>query len=184
MCAHAPVARGVACVRRARFHARGIGGAPGGGGGITAHGYLNVIDPKDIVLHRIIGEGSFGRVWAASWRSSHVAVKEFVFAQAAVNGNSAQKRDIIEEIVGEAAIMSYLRHPRILQLFGCSLTVQAIWIVSEVRSSVVSPRRQIASRRLFVERRRSPPRAARHDICVRPRHRQLVLVEQGVGAKA
>ena len=93
-----------------------------------------MIDPKDIVLHRIIGEGSFGRVWAASWRTSHVAVKEFVFAQAAVSGGSAQKRDIIEEIVGEAAIMSYLRHPRILQLFGCSLTVQAIWLVSELCS--------------------------------------------------
>ena len=57
-----------------------------------------------------------------------------MFAQAAVSGGSAQKRDIIEEIVGEAAIMSYLRHPRILQLFGCSLTVQAIWLVSELCS--------------------------------------------------
>ncbi len=44
------------------------------------------------------------------------------------------RREIIEEIVGEAGIMSYLRHPRILQLFGCSLTAQAIWIVSELCS--------------------------------------------------
>ena len=67
----------------------------------------------------IIGEGSFGRVWSAMWQSSQVAVKEFVFAQAAVSGGSNQRRDIIEEIVGEAGIMSYLRHPRILQLYGC-----------------------------------------------------------------
>ena len=47
-------------------------------------------------------------------------------------GKSTQKREIIEEIVGEAGTMSCLRHPHILQLFGCSLTSQAIWIISEV----------------------------------------------------
>jgi len=173
-----------------------------------------------VVLEHVIGEGSFGRVWSASWHSSKVAVKEFVFAQAAVaaassssssassssssssppftlasssasfnNSNSgsggksgrslassdgggsnhrskrshgsgssggsksggnksstggggasglsmrdpaSMRRQLIEEIVGEAGLMSYLRHPRILQLFGCSLTAQAIWIVSEL----------------------------------------------------
>ena len=30
--------------------------------------------------------------------------------------------------------MAYLRHPKILQLYGCSLTAQAIWIVSELCS--------------------------------------------------
>lgn len=42
---------------------------------------LSVIDPKDIVLSRIIGEGSFGRVWSGKFRNNSVAVKEFVFAQ-------------------------------------------------------------------------------------------------------
>ena len=28
--------------------------------------------------------------------------------------------------------MACLRHPKILQLYGCSLTLQAIWIVSEL----------------------------------------------------
>jgi hypothetical protein len=32
-------------------------------------------------ITQIIGEGSFGRVWSGMWRSSQVAVKEFVFAQ-------------------------------------------------------------------------------------------------------
>ncbi|CAM9995496.1 unnamed protein product, partial [Choristocarpus tenellus] len=87
---------------------------------------LNVINPKEIMLHKIIGEGSFGRVWSGRWRSSSVAVKEFVFAQAAIAGGSLQRNELIEEIVGEAAIMSYLRHPRILHLYGCSLTSQ-VW---------------------------------------------------------
>ena len=93
---------------------------------------LVMIDPSEITLHEVIGEGSFGRVWSATWQTSAVAVKEFVLAQAACAGGSMHRRDIIEEIVGEAGIMAYLRHPKILQLYGCSLTAQAIWIVSEL----------------------------------------------------
>jgi len=95
---------------------------------------LTLIDPQEIILHRIIGEGTFGRVWSARWRTSSVAVKEFVFAQAAVAGRSQQQNQIIEEIIGEAGMMAILRHPNVLQLFGCSLTAQAIWIVSELCS--------------------------------------------------
>jgi hypothetical protein len=95
---------------------------------------LTLIDPQEIFLQRIIGEGTFGRVWSARWRSSSVAVKEFVFAQAAVAGKSSMQQQIIEEIIGEAGMMAILRHPNVLQLFGCSLTAQAIWIVSELCS--------------------------------------------------
>jgi len=95
---------------------------------------LTLIDPQEIFLQRIIGEGTFGRVWSAKWRSSKVAVKEFVFAQAAVAGRSSMQSEIIEEIIGEAGMMAILRHPNVLQLFGCSLTAQAIWIVSELCS--------------------------------------------------
>ena len=95
---------------------------------------LTIIDPQEIFLQRIIGEGTFGRVWSARWRSASVAVKEFVFAQAAVAGKSSMQQQIVEEIIGEAGMMAILRHPNVLQLFGCSLTAQAIWIVSELCS--------------------------------------------------
>ena len=95
---------------------------------------LKIIDPQEIFLQRIIGEGTFGRVWSAKWRTSSVAVKEFVFAQAAVAGKSTMQQEIVEEIIGEAGMMAILRHPNVLQLFGCSLTAQAIWIVSELCS--------------------------------------------------
>lgn len=95
---------------------------------------LTIIDPQQIFLQRIIGEGTFGRVWSAKWRSATVAVKEFVFAQAAVAGKSSMQQEIVEEIIGEAGMMAILRHPNVLQLFGCSLTAQAIWIVSELCS--------------------------------------------------
>jgi len=95
---------------------------------------LTIIDPQEIFLQRIIGEGNFGRVWSARWNSASVAVKEFVFAQAALMGRSAMQQEIVEEIIGEAGMMAILRHPNVLQLFGCSLTAQAIWIVSELCS--------------------------------------------------
>mmetsp|Transcript_20900 Transcript_20900/g.45358 ORF Transcript_20900/g.45358 Transcript_20900/m.45358 type:complete len:1062 (+) Transcript_20900:258-3443(+) len=93
---------------------------------------LTIINPQEIFLQRIIGEGTFGRVWSAKWRSASVAVKEFIFAQAAVAGRSMMQQEIVEEIIGEAGMMAILRHPNVLQLFGCSLTAQAIWIVSEL----------------------------------------------------
>jgi hypothetical protein len=93
---------------------------------------LLMINPNEVVLARVIGEGSFGRVWSGHWRNDHVAVKEFVFAQAAVVGGSVEKYRLIQEIVGEAGIMSYMHHPKILLLYGCCLTVQAIWIVTEL----------------------------------------------------
>ena len=99
---------------------------------LPTHESLLIINPKEIVLSKIIGEGSFGRVWSGQWRNSSVAVKEFVFAQAAIVGGSIERNKLIEEIVGEAGVMACLRHPKILQLYGCSLTLQAVWIVSEL----------------------------------------------------
>jgi hypothetical protein len=111
---------------------------------------LVVINPSEITLSSIIGEGSFGRVWAGRWRNDAVAVKEFVFAQTALMGGSMQTSELIEEIIGEAGIMSTLNHPKILQLYGCSLTPQTIWIVTELcmkgsLKSVLSSRTAIIS---------------------------------------
>lgn len=39
----------------------------------------------------VAGEGSFGRVWRATWRSSDVAVKEFFFRQSALSTDASQK---------------------------------------------------------------------------------------------
>lgn len=99
---------------------------------LPTHETLLLIDPNDIILAHIIGEGSFGRVWSGQYHNNKVAVKEFVFAQAAVAGESLHKNRIIEEIVGEAGIMACLRHPKIIQIYGCCLTMQAIWITSEL----------------------------------------------------
>jgi serine/threonine protein kinase len=114
---------------------------------VRFHETLSIIDSSEIALTGIIGEGSYGRVWAARWRNNTVAVKEFVFAQAALMGGSLQTRELIEEIVGEAGIMSLLNHPKILQLYGVSLTTQTIWIVSEL--CTLGSLRSLLSNRAF-----------------------------------
>ena len=76
------------------------------------HTALCFISTESILLEGIIGQGSFGRVWSGSYLNNEVAVKEFVFAQAAVSGGSLERYKIIDEIVGEAGIMTYLRHPK------------------------------------------------------------------------
>jgi serine/threonine protein kinase len=93
---------------------------------------LHAIPTSEIILLKVIGEGTFGRVWSAWRRNSDVAVKEFAFAQAAVSGESQQVTQIITEILGEACVMAYLKHANILTLYGVTLTGQALWIVSEL----------------------------------------------------
>jgi serine/threonine protein kinase len=91
-----------------------------------------VISTDEILLRNVIGEGTFGRVWNAQRRNIDVAVKEFVFAQTALSGGSQHINEIIEEIIGEACVMSCLNHPNILTLYGVSLTGQALWIICEL----------------------------------------------------
>ena len=99
---------------------------------LTSCETLVMIKHKEVNLSKIIGEGSFGRVWSGVWRNNQVAVKEFPFAQAAISGKSKQATELIEEIIGEACIMSCLKHPKILLLYGVSATIQASWIVCEL----------------------------------------------------
>lgn len=99
---------------------------------LTTEEVFLTINPQEIELITTIGEGSFGTVWTGVWRNNSVAVKEFCFAQAAIHGDSQQSESLVEEIIGEAGLMTCLRHPKILQLYGCSITPQAVWIVCEL----------------------------------------------------
>ncbi len=101
---------------------------------LPAHESLRQISPSDVRLVKVIGQGSFGRVYYGMHNNNKVAVKEFLFSQADVNSNKdVTRRDrLIEEIVGEAGIMACLRHPKIVQIYGCSITQQALWITSEL----------------------------------------------------
>eukprot|EP00250_Pteridium_aquilinum_P017457 c23635_g1_i1 orf=1242-4211(+) len=72
------------------------------------------IDPKDIDFsrRRLIGRGSFGQVYEASWLGMKVAVKELPC------GDSQLFKE-------EASILAKLRSPFIVQLIGCSVHEEA-----------------------------------------------------------
>lgn len=108
---------------------------------LQTHETLLIIKSQEIILDKIIGEGSFGRVWKGRWTNNNVAIKEFLFSHKStdkIDGYQVDvcfnKNNIVEEILGEAGIMACLRHPKILQIYGCSVTVQSIWIISELCS--------------------------------------------------
>jgi tRNA A-37 threonylcarbamoyl transferase component Bud32 len=99
---------------------------------------LRQIDPSELSLEAVIGEGSYGIVWRARWSGSAVAVKEFCFPSSAHAQTDSKLREnmdrIINQVVREAAIMAVVQHPKVLQLFGCSFNgpSASMWIVSEL----------------------------------------------------
>lgn len=95
---------------------------------LPSHESLQILHYKEIQCLTIIGEGAFGRVWSGTWRNNTVAIKEFVFSSDAFG---SQRDHMIEEIIGEAGVMVYLRHPKILQLYGVSFTPQGMYLVNE-----------------------------------------------------
>ena len=66
------------------------------------------IDPSELQLFDIIGEGGMGRVYASSWMGSPVATKLLS------NTNEWSQRRLMKE----ARILTRLRHPNICSFFG------------------------------------------------------------------
>lgn len=58
---------------------------------LPSHEFLLIIDPSEVILSKVIGEGSFGRVYSGFWRNNVVAIKEFIFAQSAIVGGSIDR---------------------------------------------------------------------------------------------
>ncbi|KAH3745975.1 abelson tyrosine-protein kinase 1 [Pelomyxa schiedti] len=67
---------------------------------------VGTLDPTELVLKHIVGKGSFGAVFAATWRGAHVAVKI---------SNSREGRD---EFLREAGLLQDMRHPNIVTFYG------------------------------------------------------------------
>ena len=74
-----------------------------------------LIAQNEITLKQKIGEGSFGRVHVALWKHVQVAVK---FIGAEGMEESSDLRVAMDELEKEVSIMTNLRHPNIVALFG------------------------------------------------------------------
>ncbi|KAH3766170.1 protein kinase [Pelomyxa schiedti] len=71
------------------------------------------LDMQDIQLEGRIGSGTFGEVYKAKWRGVTIAIKRL---PPAYSGNEFQQK-----FRKEVDIMRSLRHPNVLQFFGCCM---------------------------------------------------------------
>ena len=74
-----------------------------------------LITQSEVALKQKIGEGSFGRVHVAVWNHVQVAVK---FIGTEGMEESSDLRMAMDELEKEVSIMTNLRHPNIVALFG------------------------------------------------------------------
>ncbi|KAL7722480.1 Tyrosine protein kinase transforming protein SEA [Entamoeba marina] len=85
------------------------------------------ISTSEITCEEIIGKGSFGDVWRASWRGQQIAVKLIPLEK-------VQKGSIIQ-MTKEVQLMRSLRHPCVLQFFGSGMDKNFLLIAMELMTN-------------------------------------------------
>eukprot|EP00899_Mesostigma_viride_P014737 jgi/Mesvir1/23264/Mv12878-RA.1 len=125
-----PAADGTKLVDKPGHAAAGADTFLGGVDGAADVSYLEIPYPE-IVFGQLVGEGAFGRVYAATWRGDPVAVK-------VLSGAAARSLDdkMIREFRRELATMARLTpHPNVLRMVGaCSAPSAPLALVSELCS--------------------------------------------------
>lgn len=83
------------------------------------------VDPSelDFTKGRVIGKGSFGEIWKATWRGTPVAVKKIL---------PSLSNDIstIKDFKHEVELLVKLRHPNVVQFLG-AVTSKPLMLVTE-----------------------------------------------------
>lgn len=88
--------------------------------GIDPELYVNM---RDIEMIKVVGKGSFAEVYLAKWKGVKVAAKMTVL--------EAVPLEIIEDFKREVFLMSKLRHPNLLPLYGASIDERSIVLITE-----------------------------------------------------
>ena len=74
---------------------------------------------SDVELGAHLGSGSFGHVYAATWRGTRVALKWWISAAPEVGGSDMSDKAALDaSMLSEAALLMSLRHPNILTVYG------------------------------------------------------------------
>jgi serine/threonine protein kinase len=83
------------------------------------------ISPAEVTTDKEIGRGAMGVVFKGKWRGLKVAVKE-------ISTPGLQVEEELGALLAEAKIMSEIRHPNVVQLFGVCLERDHLCILSEL----------------------------------------------------
>lgn len=94
----------------------------GGAGGILSAN--THIDPKDVHVKEELGQGTFGVVYAASWKETRVAVKKITL--------QGDTKSIITSFGSEASVMAQLRHPNVVMFMGVMVHPEFVGLVMEL----------------------------------------------------
>ncbi|KAL0025127.1 hypothetical protein WJX77_001678 [Trebouxia sp. C0004] len=81
---------------------------------------MEIIDPRDITLVKFLGSGGYGEVHLGKWHSSEAAIKclnPSLFFQ----GGDAGGQAAISELIKEATLLSSMRHPNVVWVYGIVL---------------------------------------------------------------
>lgn len=78
---------------------------------------------EDLNIVKIVGEGSFGRVYLAYWHDTPVAVKILTMGGAANTVDQARNTlalssPVIRQLEDEAGLLASLRHPNVVNFYG------------------------------------------------------------------
>ncbi|KAK2077996.1 hypothetical protein QBZ16_003864 [Prototheca wickerhamii] len=94
-----------------------------------------LLDFRDLVLSRVIGEGAFGKVFLGRWQETDVAIKLLTSLEAFGIGASDTKGadgdlkldpDVLRTLEREVSIMVAIRHPNIILFMGVCLNPACI----------------------------------------------------------
>ncbi|KAL7680599.1 putative mitogen-activated protein (MAP) kinase kinase kinase 7 [Plasmopara halstedii] len=82
------------------------------------------IDPDDVLVKEELGEGTFGCVYAATWKETRVAVKKITL--------QGDTKSIVTSFGSEASVMAQLRHPNVVMFMGVMVHPEFVGLVMEL----------------------------------------------------
>ena len=82
-----------------------------------ASSQLPVIDFRQLIFERLLGQGGFGKVYRARYHAHLVAVKEPIYYE-----SGRRVATVNAAITEEARLHYHLSHPNIIRLYGISIT--------------------------------------------------------------
>ena len=95
--------------------------------GLGGDAALRSIPVRDLRLEYLVGQGSYGDVYKGTWQGLQVAVKKVNLPE----GDSRRADIILQDFVRELQVLTSIRHPNVLNVFGVCPEAKSPAVVTE-----------------------------------------------------